>query len=410
MKSNVDSPKTPAGISKTLLTPCRRVGLSRKFNRKGPSPFISPLSRNQNSAEDIPTKKMKNGIDELTSSIPTQAETSSDALKANACISSPPHITSTPSRNVHVSKMKDLENNVTSLDNYCKSPQNKDKTVTKLARSNSKKMAKIDTQVERNDILTDSPKCDIEKCIKKKPNNLTKECIVLIQKKMLKNIKSKNEKNTQEIVNVEKDAISQTISDSDSDDLPLCGINKKYNIEDIKGFVDNKLIVKRKNNDISVPILKTNINQNRPLTERKHQILLDDDDFEIVKKRPIVKKTYNKVAKPSRAKSTGSITQNDIDEMTARIEMKKKLLIAKAMTKDTEELRSLIKKWQKGCQDALFELFDLMKQKCPDSQNMDYSDILKTLKIPPELVGYDVDNDCFITPDDSSIVLASVNT
>ncbi|XP_022116107.2 uncharacterized protein LOC110993944 [Pieris rapae] len=419
MKSSEDSPKTPGGISKTLLTPCRRLGLSRKFNRKGPSPFISPLSRSQNSPEI--TKECKKRkiciISEESPCSPQSPEKTVLVPERIACISSPTHISDTPSRNIPPKKntkvllmMQNVDANnkddiTKNTEIVRKSPQNNNKTLSKLSRVDSKKNIKTVQQLETEISKVDSTQANELKV--KEPNNLNKECIVLIQKKMLKSLKThKQDDNNSDKNKMINTSVSQSLFDSDSDDLPLCDLNKKQGND----FV-NTLLVKKKTNRNSIP----NINEKKngkPMIEKKtlqKSFDNDDDDFEFTKKTILVRKTYEKVVKPSRAKSTGSITQKDIDELKQRIETKKKLLIAKAMTEDTEELRNLIKKWQKGCQEALFQLFDLMKKKFPDSQNMDYSEILKTLNIPPELVGYDIENDCFTTPDDNSIILSSIN-
>ncbi|CAF4839135.1 unnamed protein product [Pieris macdunnoughi] len=429
MKSSEDSPKTPGGISKTLLTPCRRLGLSRKFNRKGPSPFISPLSRSQNSTEITKVCKKRKiccTSEESAFSPQSPEETVLAVPETIACISSPTHISDTPSRSIPISKknskvflmLQNVDANnkddiTKSTEIVRKSPQNNNKTLSKLSRVNSKKKIKTVQQCEQSNILNEISKVDSTKANElnvKDPNNLNKECIILIQKKMLKSLKTHQQGDNNSHINkasMINTSVSQTLFDSDSDDLPLCDLNKKQDNDFVK-----TLSVKKKSSPKSIPNINK-IKNVKPMTETKtlqKSFDNDDDDFEFTKRTILVKKTYEKVVKPSKAKSTGSITQKDIDELKHRIEMKKKLLIAKAMTEDTEELRNLIKKWQKGCQEALFELFDLMKKKFPDNQNMDYSEILKTLKIPPELVGYDIENDSFITPDDNTIILSSINT
>ncbi|CAH4035359.1 uncharacterized protein LOC123708948 [Pieris brassicae] len=426
MKSSEDSPKTPGGISKTLLTPCRRLGLSRKFNKKGPSPFISPLSRSQNSTEitNVCKKRKICSTSEESAFLPQSPEKTVLAVHETiACISSPTHISDTPSRNIPVSKknskvflmMQNVDANnkdviTKNTEIVRKSPQNNNKTLSKLSRVNSKKKLKTIPEPEPSNILNEIFKVDGTKANElnvKEPKNLNKECIVLIQKKMLKSLKTHQQDDNNSHKNNVNTSVSQTLFDSDSDDLPLCNLNKNQDSD----FV-NTMLVKKKTSPKSIPNVNK-IKKIKPISEKKtlqKSFDNDDDDFVSTKRTILVKNTYEKVVKPSKAKSTGSITQKDIDELKHRIEMKKKLIIAKAMTEDTEELRKLIKKWQKGCQEALFELFDLMKKKFPDSQNMDYSEILKTLKIPPELVGYDIENDCFITPDDNSIILSSINT
>ncbi|XP_045506631.1 uncharacterized protein LOC123702853 [Colias croceus] len=455
--AGIDSPKTPGGISKSLLTPCRRVGLSRKWGKRGPSPFISPLSNGKSSSADVKVekdnKKRKRCNSEDTDSI-HEIETEINSTPKSTISTSNNTKYDTPVRNVSLSKKKsktllmkeikeaeniDIIKDVDPILKETKSENsetisnnstiNKSSPLSKLSRTNSKSKLvskKIaENNVEEESLITDNEskengdtKC--EKTVKKRsPNNLTKECVVLIQKKMIKRLKL--DKVEQENSNA-NNSISQTLFDSDSDDTPLCALSKKENVKtntDLDNdFIDTK-VVKLQDKKTSTTGLKTKI-KNIVIPKLKPKIIEintsqnsfeDDDDFECFNKRTIlVKKSYDKVIKPVKAKSTGSITQRDIDELKARIEMKKNLLVAKTMSEDTEELRNLIKKWQRGCQEALFELFDLMRNKFPDKKNMDYSEILQTLKIPPDLVGYDVENDCFVTPDDRSLILSSINT
>ncbi|CAG4973342.1 unnamed protein product [Colias eurytheme] len=455
-KIGIDSPKTPGGISKSLLTPCRRVGLSRKWGKRGPSPFISPLSNGNSSSADVKVekdnKKRKRCNSEESDSI-QEIETEINSTPRSSTLSIS-NTNDTPVRNVSLSKkksktllmkeIKETENidSIKDVDPILKETKSdnsetisnnstikKSSPLSKLSRINSKNKL-ISKKVAEKNIEEESLKTDNEskengdtKCEKtvkeRSPNNLTKECVVLIQKKMIKRLKL--DKVEQQNGNA-NNSISQTLFDSDSDDTPLCALSKKENIKtntDLDNdFIDTK-VVKLQDKKTSTTGLKTKTkNKVTPKLKPKtieintsQNSFEDDDDFECFNKRTIlVKKSYDKVIKPVKAKSTGSITQRDIDELKARIEMKKNLLVAKTMSEDTEELRNLIKKWQRGCQEALFELFDLMRNKFPDKKNMDYSEILQTLKIPPDLVGYDVENDCFVTPDDRSLILSSINT
>ncbi|XP_038219495.1 MATH and LRR domain-containing protein PFE0570w-like [Zerene cesonia] len=459
IKSKVgnDSPKTPGGISKSLLTPCRRVGLSRKWGKRGPSPFISPLSSGNPSSADVKvekeTKKRKRCNSEEESDSLHEIERELNSTLKSSSFASSSNTNDTPVRNVTLSKKKsktlimeetkesentDINEDESSVAELTKSDNSetsainstikKSSPLSKLSRTNSKSklmhkklanenVAEKESLENINDFnVKDSVS---EKTVKEtRPNNLTKECVVVIQNKVIKSLKlNKAEQQNVKINN----SISQTLFDSDSDDTPLCALSKKENIKTNAVFdndLTNNKVIKMQNKNTSTTGLKTAKTKNKVAKKLKpieintsQNSFEDDDDFESFNKRTIlVKKSYDKVIKPSRAKSTGSITQKDVDELKAKIEMKKNLLVAKAMSEDTEELRILIKKWQKGCQEALFELFDLMRKKFPDKKNMDYSEILQTLKIPPDLVGYDVENDCFVTPDDRTIILSSINT
>ncbi|CAK1540902.1 unnamed protein product [Leptosia nina] len=422
-KLNTDSPKTPGGISKSLLTPCRRVGLSRKFNKKGPSPFISPLSSSTSSTNNVvetPKREQKKrkvaskNDEESKNNLPSTPETIEyQSYNKN--------IISTPLRNVPLSKRKS-KTHILMQDEDIENKDDKNsievihsfKDVTKISSPdftnyNCTKKAKNDDNKSTMEIdSSDVGKNNAENF----PNNLAKECFVVIHKKMLKNLRCKEPANTQ----VEKPK-SQSLFDSDSDDVPLCDLNKPVLFDNC----DN-VFVESKKHMVKKPALKNTISKNKSSTMNNQtqmknttpQIVAqsacdDDDDFECSKKTIIVKKSYNKMIKPIKAKSTGSITERDIDNLKARIEMKKKLLEARVMTEDSNELRNLVKKWQKGFQEAFMELFDLMREKLPDCRNMDFSEILQTLQIPPGLVGYDVDKDCFVTPDDSNILFSSIN-
>ncbi|KAM3957257.1 LOW QUALITY PROTEIN: uncharacterized protein ACR2FA_008735 [Aphomia sociella] len=431
-KNTADSPKTPGGISKSLLTPCRRVGLSRNWKR-GPSPFVSPLSSKTDERPEKEPRKRKDRDKEVRNVNSTSV--SDENVESNV---SKDNISTTPTRNIDSPRRKRSKTILSSISNgnsntylgIDEKSQNveeaseakleedvvnlgskEDETVkvTPLCRkSKSKKVLsplkspKLDIKVDpslnetcgdfiiKNEVRTQE---NFLKASNRSPENLTKECIVVIQKKIFK-------KNLKKDIDVK--STSQTLFDSDSDDVPLCDLNKIIKSQnEVQPEVSNldEDDDFEPTNKIKMPSSQSSCNDDD-----------DDDDFETNNKRTIlIRKTYEKVPKPVKAKSTGSITQKDIDELKSRIEIKKKLLLAKAMTKDTEELRDLVKKWQKGCQDALMELMELMKTKFPDRQNMEYTEMLQLLKIPASLVGYDSENDCFVTPDDSTIILSKFN-
>nr|XP_021190054.2 pre-mRNA-splicing factor CWC22 homolog [Helicoverpa armigera] len=480
LKSNaINSPKTPGGISKSLLTPCRRVGLSRNWKNRGPSPFISPLSGTPQEVkeEKVETRKRKQRV--LEDNVEKTPETCTvdpdevDGEQSN-------DIDKTPSRNVELPRRKKSKTLLASInksqedisthlevtneksdeavdeDISLKEIGQNDENIEEVStpvRTKSKKSKKrsprlkvstkdaktdpkpiVDTQDKAS---TDTPDkssaaaTDMVYQVKEKsPNDLRKECIVVIQRKIFK----KTEDSMKEEVKEAKSS-SQALFDSDSDEVPLIQLNKtetKKKTDSVSehkqidskkepipneddDFIDKSIKINTAKNKDSKPSknkLKTNKNTKTKPEKVKEQpkpssqsSFDDDDDFDNSKRTILIRKTYEKVSKPLKAKSTGSITQKDIDELRARIEMKKKLLLAQSINPDTEELRTLIKKWQKGCQDALKELLDLMKSKLHDKQDMDYSQMLQTLKIPPSLVGYDAENDCFNEPNDASIIL-----
>ncbi|CAH2059006.1 unnamed protein product, partial [Iphiclides podalirius] len=489
-----DSPKTPGGISKSLLTPIRRLGLSRKWKRSGTSPFVSPLASNvvksnENEPENTRSRKRKLCTAEENENVPLSPVSDNKNLDNIQITSTPPAVPvnteNTPIRRVAITRKKcesfisslvdtkttdgsastKKQNNSEllekqSLNNFSTKAQientaSKGKTnnvivsrnkslkkgVLEVSRDMKQTEARSITNEESDGYLRDD-ELGITKSEPKVPN-LSKECIVVIQKRILKPVREENYTANNSATNKDN-SISQVLFDSDSDDTPLSHLNKtdtkqKCEIidkETLDGdFIDTKidntakeeLTTKEASSSnhkrhASKTVIETKKHNKKPNhKQRSEQILVgkssqklndfddDDDDFEFNRKTILVRKSYDKVVKPSKSKSTGSITQKDIDELKARIEMKKKLLIAKAMSNDTEELRSLIKKWQKGCQEALMELLDLMKEKLPDHSNMNYSYILEMLKIPPSLVGYDEENECFNTPDDNSILGVAFN-
>lgn len=478
-KSNKsESPKTPGGISKSLLTPCRRVGLSRNWRKSGPSPFVSPLSGTESStaqSQEQEPRKRKRPITDDTSQESSQNSDKNEELEEiqPSCNTPRTSDSRTPlrsllprkkSKTLLLSKECEENDNITQVSNInidekvdspikeTKQLSPKDNKVTKISRTNSKNKSKIIKSLVKEQEHIEQPKNEVsdKPCVSELENNeniqeskqrspetLTKECIVVIQKKLFKNKadnndncnnKSKENKSSSQICGKPKQnaTASQVLFDSDSDDTPLSNLNKKENnskpvlIDDDDEFQDSKKVKKLQHKTTSTTELKAKFDKQKSKLKNKpkpktHQVTipssqesidLDDDDFVTNKKTILIKKTYNKIQKPSKSKSTGSITQKDIDELNERIRNKKNLLLAKAMTNETAELRSLIKKWQKGCQNALTELLDLMKTKMPERQNMEYSEILQLLKIPPDLVGYDSENDCFITPDDATIVLS----
>ncbi|KAJ2941624.1 hypothetical protein O0L34_g14680 [Tuta absoluta] len=537
-----ESPKTPGGISKSLLTPCRRLGLSRNWKKAGPSPFVSPLAGGSTPCKEVvqPEKKVSRkrkerveteNPDEENQCTP-ETPTANDGIEDvdESVTARPAHkdedLSSTPIRHIEVPRKKKSKTLLSALkSDHPKEPvtqravnvededttedivdvekdkkEEKEVPVTPLAKSKSKGKTKTsssrkslmtsneklsnnsheplkekeesNTAIETQNVVTpvlksrskpqdntpvpkttQQPKSETkinnvdkenvlnadvkdksheerngetEKDYKpRSPNELTKECIVVIQKKIFKTDKK------------QKGKTKPQPSDSDSDDVPLGQLNKEnakelnnpakitnkpvekpsediVNLVDEEDFVETKPKVKKlEDKSTSIGGLKKkpkNKQKLQPKTPIPTTDFDDEDDFDFDNKKTIlIRKTYEKVNKPQKAKSTGSITQKDIDELRARIEVKKKMLLARAVTEDTEELRSLIKKWQRGCQDALMELMELMKTKFADRPNMDYSEMLSMLKIPQTLVGYDAENDCFVTPDDATIVLSKFN-
>lgn len=504
-----ESPKTPGGISKSLLTPCRRIGLSRNWKKAGPSPFVSPVPGSTQNKVDVKvekkcTRKRKEPVSDNENkdlSENTPSTTNEDVLNADDSVITVPSkvcqdIDSTPTRHIalpHKKKSRLLADSEDMKSNYKSSlrevqftlekpeeiilctEQRKEEPVKELidslttthqtpssitkkhkpTKSNAKSSI-IKDIIVKEDVDTSLCNNKEESQNKKSLKNLTTECVAVIQKKIFKTKEKdlltvdKKERDIgnlhhcNKIVTTEDDkTVSQTLLYSDSD-VPLCNLNKtvtenvKTNFEPQKqpevinsieddDFTGTKIVTvaklvhkntstsglksgKVKKQKLSKPKIQKNVKTPIDSKTASQNSYVDDDDFEFETKRTIlIRKTYDKVAKPLKAKTTGSITEKDVDELKARIEMKKKVLLAKATTEDTKELRELIKKWQKGCQDALAELMDLMKKKCPDKKHMDYSEMLQMLKIPSNLVGYNSDDDCFYTPDDTSIVLSKFN-
>ncbi|KAJ0170683.1 hypothetical protein K1T71_013455 [Dendrolimus kikuchii] len=466
LKSNKsDSPKTPGGISKSLLTPCRRLGLSRNWKRQGPSPFISPLAGNgevsSSKEENVEIRKRKKR-DFKEIAVSSDCLLSSNLTTTDGC--------QTPSRDVEIPCKKSktlttiinksqedlcIESDVgDSVNKETDNPilmesdevKNTDQVSTPVrSKSKSKKtLVKSSSMVRKHNISNDLSSEDFnetelkenlserkhkEETIKtqlKAPNDLAKECIVVIQKKIFKKDLEKPLETCSDKVNTilkEDKPNSQVLFDSDSDNEPLIRKNKHKSkpTSDNDDFIPTTIITKTNSKTTKKPKIipkmpaTQTVNPNtakfdEKIEETQSQTSLDeDDDFEVDCKRTIlIRKTYDKVKKPIKAKSTGSISQKDIDELKARIEVKKKTLLTKATMEDTKELRDLIKKWQKGCQDALMQLMDLMNSKMSDKKNMGYSEMLEMLKIPPQLVGYDEENDCFNTPDDTNIILSNI--
>lgn len=498
--TKTESPKTPGGISKSLLTPCRRVGLSRNWKKSGPSPFVSPVpgstqSNFEQKVEKNHTRKRKEPVpndenEDLHEEKPSITIEGEGALYADESdtamtLQIPQNIANTPTRHVALPRKKksrlladsnDKKSNMSPIREvqcseekpekindcaeYRKDPVNPvidtllNTHQTSSSTPNQHTPTKSNTEdIQENvDILQSNNKEGSPN--KKSPNNLTKKCVVVIQKKIFKT----KEKDLQPVQKKElhlgnldcsnktiitKDVKTASTFDSDSDDDPLCNLNKKEsknlrpnleppkqpeiidliedddftgtNIVKVAKLVDKNTSTgglrsgKIKKQKLSKPVQKIMKTAMDSKTSSQNSFE-DDDDFEFeTKKTILIRKTYDKVSKPVKAKTTGSITQKDIDELKARIEIKKKVLLAKATSEETRELRDLIKKWQKGCQDALAELMDLMKTKCPEKKHMDYSEMLQMLKIPSNLVGYNAEDDCFNTPDDDSIVLSNFN-
>lgn len=464
--TKIESPKTPGGISKSLLTPCRRVGLSRNWKKAGPSPFVSPVSGSiQNNVVNVEkegTRKRKEPVpDDETVDLHKVTTPEGDSVNTDSGPSKAPNdIESTPTRHITLprkkkSKLLDSKDKKSNTKSPLKPAQCNEENQEDTNNCTEQIKEPINQVIDILPLSHQTPSSVITEIeVKENVNTLelSKECVVVIQKRIfktkVKDSQSMHKKgkdldnidHSYNTVSLDSEPVLQTVHDADSDDVPLCNLNKKeretlgpqkqpdiINIIEDDDFTETKpvKVVKLVDKNTSTGGLKSGKTKNRKRTTPKTQndfkkpidskILSqnsfeEDDDFEFETKRTIlIRKTYDKVSKPVKAKTTGSITQKDIDTLQARIEAKKKLLLAKAMTEDTKELRDLIKKWQKGCQDALAELMDLMKSKCPEKNYMDYSEMLQMLKIPANLVGYDSEDDCFNTPDDASIVLSKFN-
>lgn len=497
--TKTESPKTPGGISKSLLTPCRRVGLSRNWKKSGPSPFVSPVpgctqTNFEQKVEKKHTRKRKEPVlddenedlHEEELSITTEGAINADESDTAMTSQVPQNIVNTPTRHIALPRKKksrlladskDIESNKSPLREVQCSEEKPVKIIDCTEYGKDLVKSVIHTLSNSRQTTSSTPKqhsptksntestADIQENVnilqsnnkdgspnKTSPINLTKKCVVVIQKKIFKT-KEKNlqtdQKKELHLGNLDcsnktvitKDVKTAASFDSDSDDVPLCNLNKKeaekfkadleppkqpeiINIIEDDDFTGTKIVKVAKliDKNTSTGGLRSGKIQKKKLSKPIHEIIKttmdsntssqnsfeDDDDFE-TKKTILIRKTYEKVSKPVKAKTTGSITQKDIDELKARIEIKKKVLLAKATSEETRELRDLIKKWQKGCQDALAELMDLMKTKCPEKKDMDYSEMLQILNIPSNLVGYNAEDDCFNTPDDDSIVLSNFN-
>ncbi|KAJ8709886.1 hypothetical protein PYW08_009890 [Mythimna loreyi] len=488
LKSNAtNSPKTPGGISKSLLTPCRRLGLSRNWKNKGPSPFISPLAGSTQEVKEEksePRKRKQRVLEDNVESTPTTSTVDKNEIDEDQSNDTD----KTPSRNIELPRRKKsktlletINKSQEDIDVHSVTNSNDDKiaisadvseradnenttnteVVSTPVRTKSKKNKKKSPRVKSDSKSTEinsNPKPEVYKdentddtnknskespetvyeIKEKSPNDLKKECVVVIQRKIFKKTEDSEKEDKSKLKKNKKEkSSSQALFDSDSDETPLIELNKKESsiskaekkTEETKGsnktenrtdhvedddFIDQSTKIQAKVKDTKSPKNKLKTNKVTKLKVEKPKVqpkppsqssFDDDDDFDDNKKTILIRKTYEKVSKPLKAKSTGSITQKDIDELKARIEAKKKLLLAQSLNPDTEELRNLIKKWQKGCQNALIELLDLMKAKFNDKQDMDYSEMLKSLKIPPSLVGYDAENDCFNEPNDANIIL-----
>ncbi|KPJ10015.1 hypothetical protein RR48_03803 [Papilio machaon] len=434
-----NSPKTPGGISKSHLTSIRRLGLSRKWKKSGVSPFVSPLASNNltkpkdSSQEETKTRKRKLRLDdentELSPVDDEKNEINDIVTTPPVCKQEPNTNDSTPIRKVTRKKTRTIpykdeecaitvktsqeEQNVSEIKVSSISCEDEKSSQSIPPKQNSIQPVDI---VEKNEEINETENIlinniedtKLKETCNKPPNKLVKECIVVIQNKILKK-------------NGVKPIMKPEISyDSDNEDIPLSHFNKTTNIN--SNSVCDFKNKETKNSPKVQPLKKTKSTSSRKsLSTKNHKEIIankehikssqssnsfsdDDDDFELNKKTIFFPKRNDKIIKPVKAKSTGSITQKDIDELKARIEMKKQLLFAKAQSKDTEEVRGLIKKWRKGCQDALMELLNLMKKNLPDRSDMNYANILEMLKIPASYVGYDPENDCFSTPDDNSII------
>lgn len=481
--SKSESPKTPGGISKSLLTPCRRVGLSRKWKKSGSSPFVSPLTHSNleqstDIVKDKETKKRKHKIfneeGEEKDNIKEKRESNSNLGELDASEIKCDNLVKTPVRHVELplrkkskklSKQMDITNSyIHQIENEELVNENKIQTSNEMKlyeSSNSSIIEKTNvhsincTPVEDPIVSENINLKNISKEIspltcrssfqlvkEKSPNNLVQECMVVLQKNILsidesENITPGNLKNLKHSKkSVQNSVTSQILFDSDSDDTPLCNLSTpKVNTCDIntnllsleinedslfteskiafdskvKNLGDRKVTAAEGKNNLAKlnkEAKKLEIKEiSKPQSQDSiHSFGNDEEDFDLdCKKTILIRKTYNKCAKPQKAKSTGSVTQKDIDDIKARIEMKKDMLLAKSLTKDTKELRDLIKRWRKGCQDALTELMDIMRKKFPEKHNMDYSELLEMLKIPSNLVGYDENHDCFDSPEEMDV-------
>ncbi|GBP93228.1 hypothetical protein EVAR_90139_1 [Eumeta japonica] len=419
--------KTPGGISKSFLTPCRRLGLSRKW-KSGSSPFISPLSQNVDNENKTPenllnkkkpTKRLHDAENTEVKKLVERGDFESDTVNNDSIVSTPIRGSSFSRRKKSKSSLESITHeNEREKYNSSQTPT-EDELVDDKVNIDCNTESKLHYFQELKSKVPSSgnslTRSHSPESTLIKSGNLSKDCIVVIEKQFLgtDNVCSTLNKVQSDVKHDDEDIplsrikkINKSNSKIESDDCnDFCEKNpnvilKVTKLEDKKTSTSDLNENKRKNRkEKAKPLITTVVDDQ--LSSQKSNLVHDDDDdddFDLMSKKTIlIKKTYNKT-KLSRAKSTGSITQKDIDELKARIEAKQRLLIAKTNSSEFEELRALIKKWQKGCQEALAELLDLMKKKIPENQLMNYSELLKTLNIPPSLAGYDEENDCFFSP------------
>lgn len=396
--SKMESPKTPGGISKCLLTPCRRVGLSRKWRGSGVSPFVSPLGQNDFNKQDNESEIGVNNTDTETAKTPSRPvrkkckplyKTLSSNSKSSMGIS---EFSEDNNEYIPETKSDDIETTTPLQDTALTDTE----TLKETPIDNVDASAEIEDTILTGTSVQEHTNNNVQKLTRKKslkkPNNLTKECMVVIDREIL----NRNDNN------------SLKIFDSESDNTPLSHVSKLIDKENTHTDPDENTFVvhlskKKSDKKTSTGDLRKRQKMNntsKPFQSFTALIDEDDDDFIEMKRTILLRKSY---AKPTRAKSTGSITQKDVDDIKSRIKWKKELLQAKPCSQDIAELQELIKKWRKGCQDALSQLMDLMRKKFPEKHNMDYSELLEMLKIPTSIVGYDPEHDMFKSPNDYHI-------
>lgn len=427
-----ETPKTPGGISKTLLTPCRRVGLSRKWKKSCTSPFISPLNIETGSTPRTETKRSA----EKRKQIPHDIENIDEQIVNNdpdnivTEDSECDNVITTPSRPVQLPRRKKSrisvvinatentpEHATETLHNTVDIDDKSDKLLAKASESKSQISSNVTENSVSQDIISDDTS-KVKDNIEETEEPVVKLAVKKTSKKATK--KKSGELSIKGIDSVSilklHNSVSQNLFDTVTDVTPLSDIAKLNNVTNdlpseqvsfnkikvaiVKNFEDKKTstgdLKKHVTQKFKKDLVEATLGNENNLSQISIISLSDeDDDFDLEKKTILVRRSYNKTAKPIKCKSTGSITQKDIDKLRKRIEMKKQQLRAKTNTAETKDLTDLIKKWRKGSHDALNELMELMKLKMPDKHNMDLSELLEMLKIPPDLIGYDVEHDCY---------------
>lgn len=373
---------TSGGISKTLLTPCRRIGLSRRtpktksslLNYSPASPVTPDNSQKLDNVDLSSTPKLQEKVKKIAQN-KCEKTSNIDLNREKYIIKGREGVSDLSSNIVQNNRM--LVFNLGEKIKISEENQNNDK----------KNKSLVEIQKDYKEIKT-KQKCENDEKAKLKKVNRRKE-----------NRNSKPRKKKRKLC-----------SSSDEDDeytKPLKSINKEYlGINPCKtdGNQGNSDVLLINSEKTKVGSIKKCLSLKKSMSFDKSSSAESEDEITFKKKKT------SKFAFPSQEsmeeQKTETISdfnkligeESSVTELEKRIAGKKQYLeeLKRAevykKAQNVDELKNLTNLWKKGCESALRDLLKQLQQHC----QINMETLLNNLKVPKDKINYDPLNDVFL--------------